>query len=322
MCRLHITIGVVALVSTLLATATAAQEGPLHPPPFLEPTTLFLTVRPDLAPNRLDLDFATAMDADIFPHFILLGSRRCSTGGATPCVSFTPAIRIRMENTESAPIESPSFMPRLNIQWLFRGRNSTSNVGLYLGHHSNGQASCLFTWEDQTCAADGSFTLDDLQSGTVEPDTANGNFSLNYARLAFDFAHYVPPVAGERYVSGYRLSIGVERSPDNWKFSSLRNGLYPSWQLRLMGGFAIANAPLCKRADIFADATGYKYTREMAGVFSAQLTCLWSQERGLGLFLRYSNGRDHYNSAFYIPGSQRLQLGFTINRLRTFGADY
>lgn len=322
MYRPRITVGVVALVSVLLATATAAQEGPLHPPPFLEPTTLFLTVRPHLAQNSLDLARTTAMNADIFPHFILLGSHRCSTGGAAPCVSFTPAIRLRMENTESAPIESPSFIPRLNIQWLFRGRNSTSNIGLYLGHHSNGQADCLFIRKDQTCAADGSFTLDDLQSAAIEPNTANGNFSLNYARVAFDFGHYTSPIANERRVSGYRLSMSVDWIPDNWKYSSLRNGFYPTWQFHLMSGFAVANAPLCKRADIFVNATGYKFNRATAGVFAAQLTCIWSQERGLGLFFRYNNGRDHYNSAFFVPESHRLQFGLTINRLRTFGADY
>ena len=323
MVKLIVTV-VVALCSALAADVVA-QEGPLHPPPFLEPTTLFWTFRPDLSPGRLDLDAATALDADIFPHFVLVGSRRCAASrahGAIPCVSVTPGIRIRMENAESAPIESPSFMPRLNMQWLLYRDSRTVNVGLYIGHHSNGQAGPLFAWADGTYAQDGSLTLDDLKSGAARPDIVNGNFSVNYARIAVDFARYVPPVEDARYIAGYRFSGSVERAPDNWKFESLRNEIYPTWQYRLMGGFAIANAPLCERADIFVEAHGYEYNSEMAGSFATQLTCLSSQDRGLGFFIRYSNGRDDYNSSFFLDGSQRLQLGLTINRLRTFGIDY
>ena len=322
---------VVALVVTMASTA-AAQEGPLHRPPFLEPTTLFWTVRPNLSRGGLDLsDVATALDADIFPHFVLGGARRCSKDsaadihGAAPCVSFTPAIRIRMENRESVPIESPSFMPRLNMQWLFYGRDHTVNLGLYLGHHSNGQAGCLFEWTDgQGCARDGSFSPGDLESGSVRPDTDDGNFSLNYTAIALDFARYTTDNSEARRVAGYRLSLSAERAPDNWKFSSMRNGIYPTWKVRVMGGLAIANAPLCARADVFAQVSGYEYNDEMTRSLWTQFTCLWSEKRGLGVFLRYSRGRDDYNSYFFIrdPQPQRLQFGFTINHLRMFGGHY
>ena len=325
----HILFATTALVFALVASP-AAQEDPLHPPPFLEPTTLFWTIRPDLSPNSLDLDLATALESDIFPHFVLGGSRRCSREsaarihGAAPCVSFTPAIRIRMENAASAPIESPSFMPRLNMQWPFYGDITTANLGLHFGHHSNGQTECLFVWADGACANDGEFMPGDLASGIVRPDTSNGNFSLNYVKIAVDVARYTRTRTGEeeRRVAGYRLSWSVEMTPDNWKYSSLRNGIYPTWKFYLIGGLAIANAPLCERADVFAEGTAYEFNSKLTGSFVTQLTCLWSHERGLGLFVKYSSGRDEYNSSFFIRGNQRLQFGFTVNRLRVFGADY
>ena len=138
------------------------------------------------------------LEADIFPHFVIGFASRCRRSNSSwytlvPCISVTPAIRLRMLNAVSVPIESPSYMPRLNIQWpVYYGDDDdhTFSVTFQAGHHSNGQGdnNCLFKWADGPEAGgcvDESVQSDGLpELFKAEPD---GNFSLNYLKFTVDF---------------------------------------------------------------------------------------------------------------------------------------
>ena len=320
--------GVMVLSAEVLSTTITAQDLPdtLHPPPFLEATDLFWTFRPD--PRGIVLDEVTVFDADIYPHFVLFGASSCRgtsrpSSSGQPCISITPAIRLRMENKDSAPINSPSFVPRMNFQWLFYGdRGATKSIGLHVGHHSNGQAGHLFQWANTGEDVPSEYNqqlVDYLGEGSIIPDTENGNFSTSYLKASFDYARYNET---DRAIDGHHFAVSVEWFPDRWLYAPLRNEVYSQFWLRGGFGIASADAPLCRRSELLFKATAYRYGRRPAGSGSVEWGCISSPERGLGFFLRYSYGRDEYNSSFFIDAAHRIQFGLTVNRRRTFGGDY
>ena len=269
----------------------------LHPPPFLESTDLFWTFRPD---RGIVLDEATVFDADIYPHFVLFGASNCrppwpwetSRQGwsGQPCISITPAIRLRMENKDSVPINSPSFVPRMSFQWLsYRDEGTaTKSVGLHIGHHSNGAAGHLFkstATEQDVTTHDNASLVDLLALGLVAPDTEAGNFSANYIRLSFDLAKYEEEEeTGDTRLAGHRLALGLEVFPDRWLYGPLRNGVYPRAWLRADAGIAFAPAPLCRRQELFLKTTTYRYGRRPEISVDGEWGCIFSPGRGLGLF--------------------------------------
>ena len=140
---LVITVLTLTLVSVAFSARLHAQDGGglltwLEPPPLLEGTELFATLQGEIGPQG-DSQFKLpyVLEADIFPHFILAYGNRCSNvpsddsssdsetdltlpttsrSWLKPCISVTPAIRLRMLVEKSAPVPAPSFMPRANAQ--------------------------------------------------------------------------------------------------------------------------------------------------------------------------------------------------------------
>ena len=151
------------------------------------------------------------LEADIFPHYIVAFASRCRNqppapdplfldqpqdqsfdellpirpreSWLRPCISVTPAVRLRMLVGESAPVPAPSFMLRANAQWLFwqthedPGTNiqghTLSNFYFQIAHHSNGQSRCLFIWTHAgTCVTDG------VDSGTKKPGQPINSLSI------------------------------------------------------------------------------------------------------------------------------------------------
>ena len=331
----------IALVFALTGTASAQNFGPLHPVPFLEPTDLFWSLHGTLNPFRIGTQ--NLLEADIFPHFIVGVPSHCrrdetenekseeqpaaSRSVRWPCVSVTPAVRLRMARNRSAPINSPSFAPRLNVQWLFYEDDvNTHGLTLQAGHHSNGQSGCLFSWTDRfqenerRCADSELLEPHDLYSKPqrVEVNTIDGNFSMNYFAFTYDFGTYdrsALPLFGQRFGElPARVFVGLEWIPPGLMYEPMRE-LYPHWLVRLGAAFAVANVPFCKRFDIALDT--YVMT---AG--EVQGTCILSEERGLGMFVRGYVGRDEYNSSYFGNSKGRIEMGVTINRLRVFGSDY
>ena len=336
----RISILVMMFVMALAGTAAAQDSdsdqdpdsGPLHPVPFLEATDLFWSLRENpYVPFRVGTE--NLLEADIFPHFILGFSSRCrdeeqpARSARWPCISVTPAIRLRMAWDRSAPVHSPSFMPRLNVQWLSYGDGEMTGFTVQAGHHSNGQTGCLFRWtnwlpwEEEGACVDDLMTSDSptsewLQLPFIEPDRINGNFSLNYFRFIYDRATYRLNLPGVLDAGG-RLSLGVEVSPPGWMYEPMRLH-YPAVRFLMSIGIAIGDAPSCNRFDVLSK--GAFGRGGPSG--SMQATCILSEERGLGIFVRAYVGKDQYNSSHLGRDVSRFEMGFTINHLRIFGADY
>ena len=205
-------------------------------------------------------------------------------------------------------------MPRLNVQLLRYGDSgkNTAGIGVYLGHYSNGQTDDLFTLEDGTSAPDGSFTLEDLESGSVKTNTTTGNFSLHYIRVAFDLSSY-------RNRAGFRITGGFEWSPQDWMFESLRDNIYPPWRFPFSVGAAIPR--FCQRFDAFSKGTVYKYKgvfRRICGQIEVLLKrCGWVETGRRGDGIRPSLRSERVYHARSVPAVNPLRGSCVA--LRSFG---
>jgi hypothetical protein len=177
------------------ATATTETNRPAAIP-FLEGTDVFWTFVKRDALDDGAVFFPNKLEGNIFPHLFLYQNftdildvdeqaRRAARqdGRGMKDVkewaivfSGTPAVRIRMLPARSAPVRTPSYMPRGNFQFLrVRGlkdgapadqrdtprdretfieelrrvpRVSLWELHVIGGHHSNGQEGCLSTEQD------------------------------------------------------------------------------------------------------------------------------------------------------------------------------
>ncbi len=104
--------------------------------------------------------------ADIIPHFFLLADNRFRSA-----LSFSPRVKLRINNERSYPIRTPSFMP--SVTYHYRISDNTkrySYLTATVTHHSNGQ--------------DGP---ESLPNGS--PNLVNGNFATNFVELAYNFGY-------------------------------------------------------------------------------------------------------------------------------------
>ena len=317
---------VVAVYAALFSNPLHGQQAedqrtiadPLHPPLFLEASRLFWT-SPRITRAKFPFRAANLLEADIFPHFMVGFPSRCrgKLSPAKPCISVTPAVRLRMGLGDSTPVVSPSFILRLNVQWLFFGDNDADVQGLTVqaGHHSNGQTGCLFAWatfrgDGGMCADNGPEELLALHRNT-DTNTSDGNFSLNFFRGIYNFATYNDVLGAQ----SMRVSFGVEWTPHDLMYRPMRVR-YPTWRFLFgMESVLVRNIRGCGRLDV---AVKFKFLDTVR----TQLSCVVSEERGLGYFWEGQVGRDDYNSAYFDDPVARILVGFAINRLRVFGGDY
>src|SRR5688572_4971939 len=165
-------------VLLVITSASASAQAPTSTPrneqqtvtnpgaivPFLEGTDVFFSLKED-----------TIFEADIMPHLIAyqnfddvlnIDAQRARGGKVKQfavAVSGTPGVRIRMFESVSSPVRTPSYMPRGDFQFLWArnvapfvqeltGRPTNNQVSIWeghvvVGHHSNGQDGCF--WQDE-----------------------------------------------------------------------------------------------------------------------------------------------------------------------------
>ena len=173
-------------VPAITGETTETNRAPIIP--FLEGTDVFWSV---IRHDALDVGstfFPNKLEANIFPHLVAyqtftdvldinrqadLAMKGMGLKKFAMAFSGTPAVRIRMLRDRSAPVRTPSYMPRGNFQFLWvRGldaqlrertpgksraeadviedlrkirRVSIWEAHVIAGHHSNGQEGCLST---------------------------------------------------------------------------------------------------------------------------------------------------------------------------------
>lgn len=197
---------------------------------------------------------------------------------------FTPQIILRLYNTRSYPIKTPSYMPHVTLYYSI-GNSSTRkmhSIFFQYAHHSNGQ-------KDSTIFYDGRINLE------------SGDFSTNYFKLGAVRALYYTPLK----------SILFLESDFEYHMKSFTNphilgkyGMY-RWNNRL----SILNPPsyFHKNGDFQFDTrinwmfgnindwNAFYYKR-----LGVELTLFYSPSflEELGFFVKFYSGMDYYNIYF------------------------
>jgi hypothetical protein len=320
------------------------NSGPIIP--FLEGTDVFFAVRKD-----------TVFEADIFPHLVavqnfsdVLDVQKQRLRGPAGfkqwafSISGTPAVRIRMFESASRPVRTPSYMPRGNFQVLF-ARNiagAVSTVGALqelrstaqaqsvkradqrpmvalweahaiVGHHSNGQDGCFYN--EETRAGEGcSPSTPNITERSV--NKTDGSFSTNYARVGINYRRNWLDAGGWAHKEwGVRFDY-----EQHFKMDENVRELYGRQRVEGAISAAWRDLPLCpKRLD---SSGALKYIHDHPGTVwpvavTAQLSCFPFWKGGWGFFVRYYGGQDYYNLGL-LENIQRLHLGATFNQTGFF----
>jgi hypothetical protein len=226
-----------ALPDSLAGAADTTETN--RPPiiPFLEGTDIFWTVQ---SGKRLDSIFPNRLEGDIFPHLVVLQNytdllnieKQTAKGDVKRLrefaysISGTPAVRIRMLRETSAPVRTPSYMPRGNFQVLWvRGlkdcdpenpkphcrdaaklasveagplrvlralaalpRVSLWEAHLIVGHHSNGQDGCIVKDQIRIPTETGDCFPAGVTPTKTNINRIDGSFSTNYIRTGINYS--------------------------------------------------------------------------------------------------------------------------------------
>jgi hypothetical protein len=343
--------------------------------PFLEGTDVFWTlVKKDALDDR-PVFFPNKLEANIFPHLVfyqnftdILDIDRQATRAArrdgdrdvkeTAMVfSGTPAVRIRMLRDRSAPVRTPSYMPRGNFQFLWlRGlkdgtpaedRDKPRALGQFSrdlrrvprisiwefhvigGHHSNGQDGCLSTDQELVPpppATDAKCIPAGLVPTANTINRVDGSFSSAFFfRFGGNYSkNWMRPESSNAFEppQAYRearLSAEYEWHPRKLVDEQMRN-IYGRHRANLGAAYAIRGIPSCKRR--FEVAAGVVWN---PGVVDPELdwsghveaSCFPWLNGGWGLLVRWYAGQDYYNIGF-LDDINRLQVGLTFNQADFF----
>jgi hypothetical protein len=333
------------------AETTETNRGPIVP--FLEGTDVFWTVRGG------DAWFPYRLEANIFPHLVVYQDftdildieaqvRRGVTRVRERAISIsgTPAVRIRMLRETSAPVRTPSYMPRANVQLLLvrglkdatRGRpaiapndatsrqmlESVARVSIWevhviIGHHSNGQDGCLSVEQDRVPAETGPCLPEGV---TLTPETVNridGSFSTNYLRSGVNYSrNWLGRGIVEPATKEVRLRAEWEFHPRAWVDEDIVD-LYGRHRLNVGAAYALRGVRGCSRR--LEAAAGAVWNPQVVSIedsnlewsFEAQASCFPWGNGGWGFFVRFYAGQDYYNVGF-LDQITRLHVGLTFNQ--------
>jgi hypothetical protein len=253
-------------------------------------------------------------------------------------------VRLRMFDTTSSPVRTPSYMPKGTVQLAWLKNLSTADpattpetlmngpIEMWLvsaipfGHHSNGQDGCLFTTQeriDDECVPE--------PPPNPGPETVNkldGSFSTNYIRVGVQYRRLYP--AGDdpvdiRAITRREWGVGanLELNPSGYLGGSISDTLRPLYGPTRYGFRAdvvvgnwrppVLRRLTCGRA--WADLSlkviqGAAESVDPVAV-AAEAACLPGSWGGAGLFVRYYRGQDYYNASF-LENINRVQFGVTF----------
>ena len=315
------------------ATPRAPRESQTNPGPlvpFLEGTDVFFSLRQD-----------TVFEADIVPHLIAFQNfdnvldideqaARARSGRVKSfaiSISGTPGVRLRMFESVSRPVRTPSYMPRGDVQFIW-ARNigafaaalgvppSDNRVSLWeahavVGHHSNGQDGCFWDDEeriDEICTS----VLPILDERRV--NKRDGSFSTNFIRVGMNYRkNILDDTLWARREYGFRADF--EYHPRGWVDDEMED-LYGRTRFEVAGTFASRELAWCpKRTEVTGGLKiigGHPESVWPVAV-TAQFSCFPAPMGGWGVFVRYYGGQDYYNLGL-LDNIQRVHVGATFNQ--------
>jgi hypothetical protein len=276
-------------------------------------------------------------EARIAPHlFFYQTANRLVTPNAKGytqgfSTAFTPALRLRMTNSDSNPVRTPSFNPQfLNYahfwlwgmhenhgewNWNHDGDTSGRDAGVHMlaltytiAHHSNGQEDCTYQPADGPCPTPPFTTI-------PEVNTRTGNYGTNYEDLGvhYKWLKLGPGDTTRGFVTHttYSASVVWERYQWNPVAQWLPGGLgghdeplRPIFGLHRLAATGemekLVNWCWFSRARLRADLTwisgpeGNTWS-EPSGRISVDGAALFTGMGGFGMFARVFYGQDYFN---------------------------
>jgi hypothetical protein len=243
--------------------------------------------------------------------------------GSAHAFSFDPMVRIRMLQEHSAPVRTPSYMPKLTYQEFFYHARDTSapSVDLVaaqftLGHHSNGQDGCTFL--DQKFQNDECLPRRlDRDAATTEVNTLDGSFSTNYVTVGLRFRRTVLGT-NNRASFDWTLGADLERNPMRFLgdggLAAEVSYLYGPTRYSVIAG-AAKKVRGCSRLEVLGTA---KYIPEAPSTVPKVATtiraaCVFSESGGWGVVAGYYRGQDYYNLNF-LQNISAFRLGLTYEQ--------
>ncbi|MDA3892565.1 MAG: hypothetical protein PF517_12950 [Salinivirgaceae bacterium] len=228
-------------------------------------------------------------EGDLIPYFMLSINKNVRWG-----VELSPRIIMRMYNTDSYPVRTPSFMPRFTFFYqLIDNENKKRDLFTYfsLFHHSNGQDGNFYLADGHTInTKSGNFSANWLEAGAFfsRPDqTISGN--INYFKLyaAYDISQEenLDGVYGRlRLFGDFKNNLNVSniinvfRKADKYSKVLINQSLKLGW----IAGYLTNTKELDKKRLIF------QYTLSYEPLFM----------NNVNLFVQYYYGQDYYNIYF------------------------
>jgi hypothetical protein len=298
------------------ATLGIPQKETRHPHPYLLERSMLFPFQQSLI-----------LEAQVAPHLYFYENLTKEEGvelhgGNAMGVSVTPMFKVRIRHEKSSPVQTLSFMPKLNLQYFrFPRRTKLDDPwadvvwlkgGLFVwGHHSNGQTECLYQQErtDADCPPPSSPT-------DVRINYPNGSFSTNYLKFAvFTTRIRLGPTVAE----GGPFATQIARKKTTFSASLELNppGLPPGGSLEeparsLYGptrvGVTVEHEQRIKPRSFWTGSwrlTGsVDYIDKVADVGSSNwrftVEGAWEPDwfRSGGFVARYVHGQDYYNLQF------------------------
>lgn len=327
---------------------------------FLERNYIAYRLGPGVLVPRSRGGTPQLFEAELAPHFFFYNSLSRMTAndfkdGDYPnlsvAISFTMGVRLRMLREESAPVRTPSFMPRLNVQTYWLSKRPThvgapfalNEARLSLGHHSNGQEGCPFEpgkLEGEGCEPNAN------RPNPLDVNRMNGSFSINHLTLAL---HHLWGSVHEAALTTRRAELHDQESTSVgvvamwYPLGFLKAGantdeqasLYGTANIRVEASHERMVPPLFFLPGSSPGQTRFEaaYTQYLGTSGPFRQLQLWDAGRadavaaylltatatyssiksgGIGFYLRLDHGRDYYNMLFVDTITQVL-LGFVID---------
>jgi hypothetical protein len=255
-------------------------------------------------------------------------------------VSTSPMVRLRMFDQTSAPVRTPSYMPKGTFQLArFKNRSAATDVDseefnrgpveLWLldtipfGHHSNGQDGCLFESEVRDATGE---CVELVPTSEKTPNKKDGSFSTNYieatmsyGRMHLDSIESTDAAAGD-FVTRWewRVGVGMQFNPEGFVGGAIDPELsdrYGPTRVLLSAMTARRDAGWCGRAA--AEGRLQYITTPPPDVpdliTQIEGSCFPRPWGGTGFFLRFYHGQDYYNLGF-AESITRLMFGVALQK--------
>ena len=307
------------VLSVLLATPAYAQS--LQAPdadrrqivPFLGSTYIFRSVpvsdirfEADIQPNlTLRQNFS---DRLVIDESLDRGPRYAFS------ISASPRVRLRMIEADSAPVRTPSYMPKGTFTGIFFRGESARRVGVWaamltVGHHSNGQDGCLFTTDVKVTGPNGESTCIG-EPNLADINKIDGSFSTNFVKVGTRYRReWLEPISADEQIGRRAITLGVDVQQHFHTDPRVRP-FYGTTRGEASFNYATRIPRLCRSR--LSGGVSVMYVGappDTVGPVAIQIdsACTFTNEGGCGLFARFYRG-----TGLLQPGFRRIHQAIPV----------